>query len=175
MERTQFKVVLEGCCRCPDSHDLSLRPLLATENLLPPIGWTALTLTPKNYSWKPSGTTLNFAVILHTKSKKIIILKNCLVITVYLGKLKWLTLCSFRGRPEISTFSTYEITSHKRGEGVPKNVDNLITFWQHINYWQKCTVPCKNECHHIWWLAILRSIVDDSSNWLRQITLPWKM
>ncbi len=37
-----------------------------------------------------------------------------------------------RGRPELSTFSTNEITSHKRGEGVAKNVDNLITFVQHI-------------------------------------------
>ncbi len=75
---TLVKVVLEGCCRCPDSHDLSAyhhlydlgrhiaalrssRPL-DTKNLFPPISWTALTLTPKNYSWKPSGTTLNFYI-----------------------------------------------------------------------------------------------------------------
>ena len=77
------KVVLEGYRRCPDSHDLSecrhlydlgrhksleinleyvltLSPLLAAKNLLPPISLTVLTVTPKNYPWKPSGTTLNF-------------------------------------------------------------------------------------------------------------------
>ncbi len=80
-----------------------------------------------------------------------------------------------RGRPEISTFSTYEITPHKRGEGVAKNVDNLITFVQQIHEWEKCTNLCKNICHHMGWFAILRSIEVDSPNWLRQITLPWKM
>ncbi len=53
-----IKVVPAGYRRCPDSHDLTLRPLLAANNLLPPISLTALTLTPKNYPWKPSGTTL---------------------------------------------------------------------------------------------------------------------
>ncbi len=45
-----------------------------------------------------------------------------------LQKLKCSINISLRGCPEISTFSTYEITSHKRGEGVAKSVDNLITF-----------------------------------------------
>ncbi len=30
------------------------------------------------------------------------------------------------GHPEISTFSTYEITSCKKGKGVAKNEENLI-------------------------------------------------
>ena len=42
-------------------------------------------------------------------------------------------LTLLRGHPEISTFSAYEITSHKRGEDVAKNVDNLITFLQRID------------------------------------------
>ncbi len=55
-----------------------------------------------------------------------------------------------RDRPEISTFSTYEITSHKRGEGVAKNVDNLITFEQYIlgsDCWEKCPNLCDDEFH----------------------------
>ncbi len=74
-------MVLEGYRSCPDSHDLSechhlydlarhiiiaalrsyvrtLRPLLAAKFFLPPISLTVLSLTPKNYPWKPSGTTL---------------------------------------------------------------------------------------------------------------------
>ena len=55
-----------------------------------------------------------------------------------------------RGRPEISTFSIYEIKSHKRGEGVAKNVDNLITFEQYIlgsDYCEKCPNLCDDEFH----------------------------
>ncbi len=49
-----LKVVLGGYRRCPDSHDLSeyvltLRPLLAAKNIVPPISLTVLTLTPKKY------------------------------------------------------------------------------------------------------------------------------
>ena len=54
-----------------------------------------------------------------------------------------------RGRPEISTFSTYEITSHKRGEGVAKNVDNLITFYSIFNVEknsQTCVKMNVNTC-----------------------------
>ncbi len=75
-------MVPEGDRRCPDSHDLSechhlyalgrhieqpkghlgyaltLRPLLAAKNLLPPISLTVLTLIPKIFLQQPSGTTL---------------------------------------------------------------------------------------------------------------------
>ncbi len=67
-----------------------------------------------------------------------------------------------RGRPELPTFSTYEITSHKREGG--KKLDNLITFVQHIHSGLKCTNLCKNECHHMRWFDILRSIETDSPN-----------
>ncbi len=52
-------------------------------------------------------------------------------------------LILLRGRPEISTFSTYEITSHKRGEGVAKNVDNLITFFSIFNVEQNAQTCVK--------------------------------
>ncbi len=44
---------------------LTLRPLLAAKNLLPPISLTVLTLTLKNYPWKPSGTILNVTSLDH--------------------------------------------------------------------------------------------------------------
>ncbi len=37
----------------------------------------------------------------------------------------------FRGCPEMSTFFTYEISSHKGGEGVAKMETHLITFFNH--------------------------------------------
>ena len=33
----------------------------------------------------------------------------------------------------MSLFSTYETSSHKGGEGVCENVDNVITFWSLIS------------------------------------------
>ena len=58
--RTFIKVVLEGYRRCPDSHDLSECHHLYDlgRHLLPPVSLTVLTLTPKNYLWKPSGATV---------------------------------------------------------------------------------------------------------------------
>ncbi len=42
---------------------LTLRPLLAAKNLLPPISLRVLTLTLKNYLKQPSGTTFNGLII----------------------------------------------------------------------------------------------------------------
>ena len=56
--KTLIKVVRQGSPRSPDIHDLSecprlyvptLRPLLAAQNLLPPISFKVLTLTPNKY------------------------------------------------------------------------------------------------------------------------------
>ncbi len=52
LQAQKLKVVLEGYRRCPDSHDLS------ECHHLYDISLTVLTLTPKNYLWKPSGITL---------------------------------------------------------------------------------------------------------------------
>ncbi len=53
------KVVLEGSPRCPDNHDLGkCHRLYALGSL------TASNLTPKNYSWQPSGTTLKDLILL---------------------------------------------------------------------------------------------------------------
>ena len=67
-----FKVVLEVYCRCPDSLDLS------ESHHLYGISFTALTLTPKKYLWKPSGTTLRpprgvFEAHLHLAGKPYVI------------------------------------------------------------------------------------------------------
>ncbi len=55
--------------------------------------------------------------------------------------LTWINMCfsepcmnewnhiRFRGRQEISTFSTYEITSHKRGEGVAKMCNRSMVLY----------------------------------------------
>ncbi len=52
-----------------------------------------------------------------------------------------------RGRPELSLFFTYEITSHKGGEGVAKMYIHLITFFRHkSNHWYKIGVCSAGQC-----------------------------
>ena len=72
-------MVLEGYHRCPDSHDLGECHHL--DDLGRHISLTVLTLTPKNYPWKPSGTTLRFSgSIEHVNAEKILSFRSFLMV-----------------------------------------------------------------------------------------------
>ena len=77
------KVVLEGSPRCPDNHDLGkCHRLYALGSL------TASNLTPKNYSWQPSGTTLKDLILLQIHSL-IFSFTNCLSSFMFSVTLMW--------------------------------------------------------------------------------------
>ncbi len=78
-------MVLEGYHRCPDSHDLSECHHLYDfgRHLLPTISLTVLTLTPKNYPWKPSGTTLTSMYAQCTLKEALHILQHTTWIWIY--------------------------------------------------------------------------------------------